>query len=272
MRPSPPHRRNGSGRPQLVGVGSGSYHRHPIGFEAITVHHQSAVRLIGGYHVIGEPSRTALEEAEASVQQRGAFREARLERLRAEVMVVEHEPGAMQELEQDAYGTEDVRRIAALDRAEATAPGGLERLDQGGGERVEVFGEERGGAAPWTVRPVLVDLDSVDDLVRRVSRPLGADDRHLVTGSGQGAAFQPDPAVERHRQVLDDDEDASGIVPVLFCFQQGSAPGVSAGEGLAIPARRWPPRGSTARTARAVTACAVFASMARSRPRDQLST
>ena len=235
MRPSSPHRRNGFGRPQLVRVGSRSYHRHPIGFDAITVHHQSSVRLIGGYHVIGEPSRTALEEAEAPVQQRRASREARLERLRAEVMVVEHEPRAMPEPEQDAYGPEDVGRVAALDCAEATAPGGLERQDQGGDERVGVFDEERSGAAPWAIRPVLVDLDSVDDLVGRVSRTLGADHRHLVTGSGQGAALQPDPAVERHRQVLDDDQDASGTVPLRLCFQQRSAPGVSASEGLAAP-------------------------------------
>ena len=125
MRPSSPERRNGFGRLQLVRVGSRPYHRHPTGFDAIPVHHQSPVRLIGGYHVIGEPGRTALEEAEAPVQQRGAVREARLERLRAEVMMVEHEPGAMPELEQDAYGPEDVRRVTALDRAEATAPAAL---------------------------------------------------------------------------------------------------------------------------------------------------
>ena len=58
--------------------------------------------------MVGEPSRTALEEAEASVQQRRAVREARLESLRAEVMMVEHEPRAMPELKQDPYGPEDV--------------------------------------------------------------------------------------------------------------------------------------------------------------------
>ena len=84
--------------------------------------------------MIGEPGRAALEEAEAPVQQRGALRETRLERLRAEVMVVEHEPGAMPEPEQDADGPEDVRRVAALDRAETAAPGGLERQGQGGEE------------------------------------------------------------------------------------------------------------------------------------------
>jgi len=54
--------------------------------------------------VLASPRNTS-----ASIQQRGACREAHLERLRAEVMVVEHEPGAMPELEQDAYGPEDVR-------------------------------------------------------------------------------------------------------------------------------------------------------------------
>src|SRR6201996_5976236 len=111
-------------------------------------------------------------------------------------MVVEHEPRPVPELEEDAYGPEDVRGVAALDRAEATAASGLERQDQGGGERVGVFGEIRSGAAPWAVWPVLVDLNSVDDLVRRVSLTLGADHCHPVASSRQGAALQPDPAVE----------------------------------------------------------------------------
>src|SRR5690349_14586029 len=108
MRPPSPQRRNGFGRLQLVRVGSRSYHRDLAGLDAIAVDHQRSVRLVGGDHVIGEPNRTAFEEAEASVQYRGTFRETRLERLRAEVMVVEHEPGTMPEPEEEAYGPEDV--------------------------------------------------------------------------------------------------------------------------------------------------------------------
>src|SRR5690348_1122445 len=257
MLPSPPQRGNGFGRLQLVRVGSRSYHRDLAGFDAITVEHQPSVRLIGGDHVIGEPNRTALEEAEASVRYRGTFRETRLERLRAEVMVVEHEPGAMPEPEEEAYGPKDVGRVAALDRAEAAAPGGLERQAQGGEERIGVFEEERGGTAPRTIGPVLVDLDSVDDLVGRVARTLGADHRHLVTGSDQGAALQPDPAVERYRQVLDDDQDAIRTVPLRFCFQQRSAPDVSLAEGVATPEASpsllSPPRASRAFSARTLT-------------------
>src|SRR5215469_13103795 len=139
----------------------------------------------------------------------------------------------MPEPEEDAYGPEDVWRVAALDRAEATIPGGPERQHQGGGERVGIFGEERNGTAPRRIRPVLVDLDSVDDLVGRIPRTLRADHRHLVTGSRQGTALQPDAAVERHRQVLDDDQDSSGTFPLRLCSQQRSAPGVSASEGVA---------------------------------------
>src|SRR5690348_1566733 len=172
-------------------------------------------------------------------------------------MVVEHEPGAMPELEEEAYGPEDVGRVAALNSAEAAAPGGLERQAQGGQERVGILSDERNGAAPGTIGPVLVDLDSVDDLVGRISRTLGADHRHLVTGSGQGAALQPDPAVERHRQVLDDDQDASGTIPLRLCFQQRSAPDVSLAEGVAIPEASLslssPPRASKAFSARTLT-------------------
>src|SRR5262249_49522954 len=156
--------------------------------------------------------------------------EARLERFRAEVMMVEHEPGAMPDLEQQAYRPEDVGRVAALHRTETTSARGLERQEQGRGERVRIFQKEGSGTAARAVRPVLVDLDPVDYLEGRVYLPLGADHRHLVAGPDQGAAFQPDPAVEWHRQVLDDNQDTSGLASFLPCVQR-SAPGVSTSEG-----------------------------------------
>ena len=178
--------------------------------------------------MIGEPSRTALEEAESSVQQRRAVREARLERLRAEVMVVEHEPEPCQSLNRTPMGQKmsgGLQLWTAPKRPRRTALSDSVRVAS---ERVGIFDEEGSGAAPWAIRPVLVDLDSVDDLVGGVSRTLGADHRHAVAGSGQGSALQPDPAVEWHRQVLDDDQDAISAVPLRLCLQQGSAPRVSA--------------------------------------------
>ena len=134
--------------------------------------------------------------------------------------MVEHEPRAVPELEENAYGPEDVRRVAALDCTEATAPDCLERQHKSGGERVDVFDEEFSGTAPWGIWPVLVDLDSLDDLVGRISRTLGADHRYLIAGPGQGTALQPDSAVERHRKILDNYQDAIGTVPLRLCSQR----------------------------------------------------
>jgi hypothetical protein len=52
-------------------------------------------------------------------------------------------------------------------------------------------------------------MDTVELLVRWVSRPFRTDDGHPITGGNQRLTLEPDPPVERDRQVLDDDQDAS---------------------------------------------------------------
>ena len=74
-------------------------------------------------------------------------------------------------------------------------------------KRVDVLEEVSDRPGPAGIRAVLVDLDPVDDLVVGVPRALGADDRHVVAGGDERLAFEPDPSVERDRQVLDDYED-----------------------------------------------------------------
>ena len=85
----------------------------------------------------------------------------------------------------------------------------LQGQPRGGQERVHVLGDEAELAAARRVRPVLVQLDAVDDLVGRVAVALRADDADLVASRDECLALEPDPPVERHRQVLDDDQDAA---------------------------------------------------------------
>ena len=71
--------------------------------------------------------------------------------------------------------------------------------------------------AGFLADPVPVNLNAVDDFLRLgVAAHLWADDDHLVAGVAQRARFLPDAAVERHRQVLDNDADAG----LLFAHQQ----------------------------------------------------
>ena len=63
-------------------------------------------------------------------------------------------------------------------------------------------------AAAGRVRPVLVQLNAFDDLVPRVALALRADHGDPVASAGERLALQPHPPVERHRKVLDDDQDS----------------------------------------------------------------
>ena len=89
--------------------------------------------------------------------------------------------------------------------------GCLDRQPQSGGERVEVLPDEREHSPAGRVGLVLVQGHAVDHRVARIARPLGAHHRHPVAGGLEALAFEPDPAVERHRQVLDDDQDSIAL-------------------------------------------------------------
>ena len=122
-------------------------------------------------------------------------------------MVVEHEPGAVQGAQEQGDRPEDVRWVAGLEHREPAAPARLERPPRGRRERVHVLGDEAGHAAAGRVGPVLVQLDRVQDRVRGVAWPLRAHDSDLVAGRDERLALEPNPPVEWHREVLDDDQD-----------------------------------------------------------------
>jgi hypothetical protein len=53
-----------------------------------------------------------------------------------------------------------------------------------------------------------VEFHLVHDLIRRVTVTLGAHDGDPIASRDECLAFEPHPPVERHRKVLDDDENA----------------------------------------------------------------
>ena len=129
-------------------------------------------------HVVGGAVRRSLEQAQPAVREGVAAAEPRLVQLRAQVVVVEHEPRPVERRSMRASRPEHVRRVARLDHVErpaasraCSASRAVARKEYG------VLGDEVQPCCRPGVRPVLVDGDAVDHLVRGVTRALRADDR-----------------------------------------------------------------------------------------------
>ena len=135
------------------------------------------------------------------------MREARVVQLGAEVVVVEHEPRTVAAAQPSGDRPEDVRRVACLQHVEYPLASRPEHQPGGREERVGILQDEAERPTPGRVWLVLQQCDAVEDLVRGITLALRADDRDVVPGRSQSRALQPDPTVERDRQVLDDDED-----------------------------------------------------------------
>ena len=210
--PAPPQGGNGLLALQALVVGTGPHHRHVGAGLAPSTHRDLGVGLVGRHDVVGRPKRRSLQAQQPSVRQRAAVGEAGLVQLRAKIVVVEDEPRPVEAAEQPGDRPEDVGRVARLQHGERAGAAGPKHLRGRGQEGVRVLQDEADGPAPGCVRAVLQHRDALEDLVARVALPLRADDGDVVTRCGQRPALQPDPTVERDRQVLDDDQDPrSGI-------------------------------------------------------------
>ena len=96
--------------------------RHVRLSDAVALHRDLTVRVVGGDHVVRGPHGAALHQPQRSVDELVPVRKARLIQLRAKVVVIEHEGRSVQEPKEDADGPEQVGRVAALDDGEPTAP------------------------------------------------------------------------------------------------------------------------------------------------------
>ena len=79
-----------------------------------------------------------------------------------------------------------------------------------------VLAEVRERAACGSTQRVLVELDTLQHLVRRVTRAARADDGDPVSRLDQCSALEPDPPIERNGEVLDDDEHPAGVAGRVF--------------------------------------------------------
>jgi hypothetical protein len=176
--------------------------RHPA-----ALHRDVPVARVGGDRDDGPAEGQALQQVREP-DDRAARRVALGDQqLRRHVVVVEHEPGPQQQHQWQRDEEEQVRRVAGLDDADAPGQRDPPREQRLGGERDGVLHQVPGEPGGLEPRPVAVDVDTVDDLVaHRVLRGAGADHRDVVAGVAQRAGLLPHAPVERHGQVLDQDQ------------------------------------------------------------------
>ena len=105
------------------------------------------------------------------------------------------------------------RRVARVDDIEATSGrGDPHRFHAGAQEAPRELHDEADGALGGDREPVAIDVDAFQPLEGRgVALRLRTDHADRVAGGGERGRFEPDPPVERDRQILDDDQDAAGL-------------------------------------------------------------
>src|SRR5580698_8955241 len=117
----------------------------------------------------------------------------------------------MDDSKQESDRPENIGWVTALDDREPTSHACPEAQEQGREERVDVLEDERQARCSWSVRRVLVEVYAVEPVVSRIAGCLRTDDCDAEAGGSQRLAFEPDPAVEGNRQILDENKYASSL-------------------------------------------------------------
>ena len=193
----------------------GTDDEHVVRHLAAAVKGDVTHRLVRRDHHVGEKVGGPFRRAHGPVQQ-PAFAELGLEHLRADVVHVVNDPGAGK-LVRRGDEEQQVGRIAEMHNVEPMPPPRFPKETKFPPQRRAVFAQEAAERPGLLADPVSINLNAIDDFLRLIEPThLRADDNHLVAGIAQCARLLPDAAVERHRQVLDDDADAG----LLLAHQQ----------------------------------------------------
>ncbi len=201
------------------------------------------VRLVGGDRDVGSLERPAFEQQHQVVKE-VAPPELGFVQFRIDVMMVEQEFLAHEQLEKSGDQEEQVGRIAGMDNIEAVRelhlPGQARGVEQG----EPVLQQVADGPLCLDRQVVAVDVDAVERLIGFFISLAGrADDRHLVAVGVQRRRFLPYAPVERRRQILYQDQDTARFTSrchriVSRCALWISAPGRPQPDALADgPAR-----------------------------------
>ena len=181
------------------------------------------VALVRGEHDVRGPVGPPLQRAHGAVEQVLAAVEPGEVQLGYQVVLVEDEPRAAP-LQPQCRQEQQVGRVAGVDHVDrADLAGQPDRVPQRRSVLPQIAGRPSGGRA----QRVAVDPHPVD-LRLRLRVPLlppGTDDVHLPARVAQRRALLPHPPVERHRQVLHQDQrapvrpGAAGCVFERSCHQ-----------------------------------------------------
>ncbi len=195
--------------PQPVQVGSAADDEHPLRRHPAPLPGDPAVRLVGGDDAVRRPERAPFEEQQHPVQPVGPAVVLGQVHLRRQVVVVEHEADTEQLVEP---GQQEIRlrRIAGVDDLEPPPREQAQADPERAQPAVQELEREQDRAAGGLKRAIAADPDALqlEAGLPVLAPPLGADHRHLGPQPAQGGRLQPDPPVEGHRQVLDDDQDS----------------------------------------------------------------
>ncbi len=198
-----------------VGDRAVAHDRDVVGGEVPTVACDLAVQGVRDDDMVRGRVRRAFEELQPACQGRVGVLEAGFVDLGTQVVLVEHEAHA-ERTEEQGERPEGVGRVARLDDVEAVPHVDLRRQPEGDDPAVGELPEEADDAVGGGRGPVAVDADAVEDLEPRVFGAARTDDRHAVARVAERLGLQPHASIERHRQVLHDDQNpriaASAIV------------------------------------------------------------
>jgi len=132
-----------------------------------------------------------------------------LEQLRVDVVMIEDEPLAEKVFPESGDDEQQVGRIARLHHVESDFEIDLHRQHEFPEQRRGVFQRVSCRPVGFERQRVAEHVDTFHHFVGlRVLRPLRADHRHHVAGVAQCARLLPHSPVERHGQILDDDQNA----------------------------------------------------------------
>ncbi len=200
--------RLGRYRLEPVGVGCAAHHEDVLWPPAATAQRDVPVALVRGEHDVRGPVGQPFQRAHGAVEQILAAVETGEVQLGHQVVLVEYEPRPAP-LQPQCRQEQQVGRVAGVDHVDrADLAGQPDRVPQRRSVLPQVAGRSSGGRA----QRVAVDAHPVDLRLRlRVPlAPPGTDDVHLPARVAQRRALLPHPPVERHGQVLHQDQRAPG--------------------------------------------------------------
>ena len=175
----------------------------------------ACVRFVRGDDMVRGAVVAALEEPKRVAELSRTGGKARLEQLGAQVVLIEDEARTRDRAPGDPERPEDVGRVAGLDRVD---PAASPKRAPRGGRSWRRSARTRRSRRASRLRQCAAGTcraSTPSTRPRTAGHPgLRADDGDLVSRLDQRSALEPDPSIERYREVLDDDEHPGGRRPL----------------------------------------------------------